>query len=63
VLRKRSIPKPKAVIGSSARRLNLRYAELLHLRRAVREAELLAGEVGLNPSPEMKKGKASPAVD
>jgi len=51
------------VIGSSARRLNLRYAELLHLRRAVREAELLAGEVGLNPSPEMKKGKASPAVD
>ena len=38
--KKRPIPKPKTVIRSSAKPLTLRYAELLHLRRAVQEAEI-----------------------
>jgi hypothetical protein len=57
--KKRPIPKPQTVIGSSEKPLNLRYAELLHLRRAVREAELRAAPIGPNATQE----RAPPAID
>jgi hypothetical protein len=40
--KKPSKPKPTPVIKFSEQRLAIGYAELLHLRRAVRQAELLA---------------------
>ena len=63
VSKERPIPKPKTVIGNSAKHLTLKYAELLHLRQAVREAELQAGKVSHPPGPNVKQGKTSPAAD
>jgi hypothetical protein len=60
---KRRMPRPKIVISSSVRFLTLRYAELLHLRQAVREAELLASEVSHNPRPNIKQRKTSSVAD
>ena len=63
VPKERPIPKPKTVISSSAKHLTLRYAELLHLRRAVREAELRAGESSHNPGRNATQRKPSPVAD
>ena len=63
VSKKRPIPKPKTAIISSTKHLTFRYAELLHLRQAVREAELLASRVGHNPGPKVTQRKTSPAAD
>ena len=63
VSKKRPIPKPKTAIVSSAKHLTVRYAELLHLRQAVREAELLAGRVSHNPGPKVTQRRTSPAAD
>jgi hypothetical protein len=61
VVLKRRVPlKPKTVIGMSARRLTLQYAELLHLRKAVREAELLAGNPNETQRPNFKVRISSP---
>jgi hypothetical protein len=60
--KKRPIPKPQTVIRSSAKPLTVRYAELLHLRRAVREAELRTAQVGHKPGPA-RQAKTSPALD
>ena len=57
--KKRPIPKPQTVIGSSEKPLTLRYAELLHLRRAIQKAELRAAQIGPNATQEM----TPPAVD
>jgi hypothetical protein len=63
VSKNRPIPKPKTVISTSAMLLTIRYAELLKLRRAVREAELLAGDVSHHPGPNVKQKRTSPAED
>ena len=57
--KKRPIPKPKTVIRSSAKPLTLRYAELLHLRRAVQEAESRAAQI----DPNATRGRTPPAID
>jgi hypothetical protein len=57
--KKRPIPKPQTVIGSSEKPLTLRYAELLHLRRAVQEVELRTAQIG----PNAKQERTPPAVD
>ena len=42
--KKRSIPKPKSVIGkSSMKSISSEYAEVLRLRQAVRQAEMRNG--------------------
>ena len=43
------------MIGISGRRLTLQYAELLHLRKAVKEAELRAGVPAQNLGPNLNK--------
>jgi hypothetical protein len=65
VSKKRPLPLPelKTAIISSAEHLTFRYAELLHLRQAVREAEMLARRVDHNPGPKVTQRKTSPAAD
>jgi hypothetical protein len=61
--KKRPILEPKTAIISSSKHLTFRYAELLHLRQVVREAELLASRVSNNPAPKVTQRKISPAAD
>jgi len=61
--KKRPISKPKTLISGSAKHLTLRYAELIHLRQAVRDAELQASNVSRYPGPSVKQDKASAAAD
>jgi hypothetical protein len=63
ISKRRFPPKPKTVIGISARRLTLQYAELLHLRKAVHEAELLAGKPNQTLRPNLKVRISSPEAD
>jgi hypothetical protein len=63
ISKRRFPPKPKTVIGISTRRLTLQYAELLHLRKAVREAELLAGKPTRTLRPTLKVRISSPEAD
>jgi hypothetical protein len=63
ISKRRFPPKPKTVIGISARRLTLQYAELLHLRKAVREAELQAGKPTQTLRPNLKVRISSPEAD
>jgi hypothetical protein len=60
--KKRPIPKPTAVISGSAKRLTIQYAELLHLRQVVREAEM-ARRANPNLGPDLKPKKSSQTVD
>ena len=61
--RKRPISKPKTLISGSAKHLTLRYAELIHLRQALRSAEMQANKVSHYSGPNVKQDKASAAAD
>jgi len=63
VYKKRPIPKPKTVIRNSERCLTIQYANLLHLRQAVREAELQVGEPKETPRENVKKRSVFSAED
>jgi hypothetical protein len=51
------------LISGSAKHLTLRYAELIHLRQALRSAEMQANKVSHYSGPNVKQDKASAAAD
>jgi hypothetical protein len=59
--KKRPSPKPKTVISGSMERLIFRYAELLELRRAVRDAERWPGKGQSRSQSHFEERRASPA--